>query len=196
MTKIAVLFSGGGAQYPGMMKELYDNIPASAEVFRKADRILQKNLSDICFNGTQEELNETSIMIPAIFSADIAAYAAILDGGMQPVATAGYSLGEWAALVAAEVISFEKAMEIVQLRSCAMKEATPAEGAGMAVILGQSKEYVEALCSRVMDSYVSPANYNCPGQITISGTNAALNEIERIAEIARHGGGFNKIILF
>lgn len=181
MKKICFLFSGGGAQYPGMMKELYDNIPACKEIFDKADDAVGKKLSEVIFAGTKEELSETSTMIPAIFTADIAAFAALRERGVTASAVAGFSLGEWAAVTAAGVIPFEQAMEIVQFRSDAMSAATPKEGAGMAVIMGKPNEYVEELCARVKDSYVCPANYNYPGQITVSGTDAGLHELERLA---------------
>lgn len=182
MRKIAVLFSGGGSQYPGMMKDLYDRVPASREIFDKADAATGRKLSDVCFWGTEEALSETSTMIPAIFTADMAAFAALNALGIRPAFAAGFSLGEWAAITAAGMVPFETAIRLVQLRSDAMEAATPHEGAGMAVVMGKPNDYVEALCARVTAGYVCPANYNYPGQIAVSGTNAALAELERIAQ--------------
>lgn len=179
--KTAYLFSGGGAQYPGMMKELAEIIPQSREIFEKADEALGFKLSEIIFHGTQDQLNSTEVMLPAIFVADMAAYTAASSIITKPQYALGFSLGEWAAITAAEVIPFETAVKLVRLRSVAMAEATPKEGAGMAVIMGKPNSFVEQLCSKVSAGYVCPANYNYPGQVTVSGTDEGLLELECLA---------------
>lgn len=181
MKKIGVLFSGGGSQYSGMMKEFYQNIRACRDIFEKANDVTGKDLTRLIMEGTKEELSQTNIMIPSVFTADVVAYAAIREHGVTPVMAAGFSLGEWAAVTAANIIPFEKAIEIVQFRSDEMTKATPSEGAGMAVIIGKPNDYVEELCTRVKGGYVCPANYNYPGQITVSGTEKGLNELECLA---------------
>lgn len=181
MGKIGIMFSGGGAQYPGMMRDLYDTIPECRAVFEKADEIVGYKLSDIIFNGTIEELSDTSVMIPAVFTSDVVSFIALKKYGVLPDIALGFSLGEWAAITAAGVIPFEIALELVQFRSDEMAKATPKNGAGMAVIMGKPNEYVENLCKRIKYGYVCPANYNYQGQITISGDKNGLDELEKLA---------------
>ena len=185
MRKIGLMFSGGGAQYPGMMKEFYETVHACRDIMEKADEVVGYSLSDLMFSSTMEELSGTSVMIPVVFAADVAAFTALKEHGIVPAMAAGFSLGEWAAVTAAGVIPFETAIGLVQFRSDKMAKATPVEGAGMAVIMGKPNEYVEELCARVKEGYVSPANYNYPGQITVSGTAKGLDELKRLAAEAR-----------
>ena len=182
MKKTGLMFSGGGAQYPGMMKDFYDTIPACRDLFEKANEVVEYRLSDRIFNDTKEELSITSVMIPAVFTSDLVAYTALKQYGIVPDMAAGFSLGEWAAITAAGVVPFETAIELVQFRSDEMTKATPAGGAGMAVIMGKPNDYVEDLCARVKEGYVCPANYNYPGQITVSGDTKGLDALEKLAE--------------
>ena len=181
MGKIGFMFSGGGAQYPGMMKDLYDNIPECKDVFDEADKIVGYKLSNIIFYGTKDELSVTRVMIPAVFTADVASFVALKKYGITPDFAVGFSLGEWAAITAAGIIPFETALKLVQFRSEEMEKATPSSGAGMAVIMGKPNDYVEELCKKITKGYVCPANYNYQGQITISGDNSGLDELEMLA---------------
>lgn len=181
MNKIAFMFCGGGAQYPGMMKELYDSIPECRGIFDEADRIIGRKLSEACFYGSEEELSQTENMIPAIYISDLAAYMALKNAGIEPDYMLGFSLGEWAALTASGVISVEEGISIVQFRSEAMERSTPVNGGGMGVILKQTNEAVETLCNKVLNGKVYPANYNYEGQVTVSGDNQGLEELEKIA---------------
>ncbi len=179
--KIAFLFSGQGAQYPGMMKDIAEASREAAEVFRIADQTLGRSISELCFNGTQEELNLTHNTQPCVLAADLAAYQAISEAGIRPDAVAGFSLGEYAALVAAGAISIEDVFPLIQKRADFMQEAVPVGKGAMAAVMKLSAEEVEALCKET-DGYVIPANYNCPGQIVVSGEAEA---IDRLCETAK-----------
>ena len=181
MVNIAFLFSGQGAQTPGMGKSLYDYSSAAKEVFVLADRVLDRSISELCFYGTQEELNLTHNTQPCMLAVDLAAYAAINENGIKPQAVAGFSLGEYAALVAAEVLSIEDAFKLVQLRADAMQAAVPVGEGAMAVIMKITAPEVEALCKQV-DGYVIAANYNSPLQTVISGETAAVSEVVKLAK--------------
>lgn len=176
MTNIAFLFSGQGAQTPGMGKSLYDNSAAAKKVFAIADSVLGRRISEICFYGTQEELNLTHNTQPCMLAVDLAAYAAISEHNIKPQAAAGFSLGEYAALAAAGVISLEDAFRLVQLRADAMQEAVPVGEGAMATFMNLSPAEVESLC-REVEGYVIPANYNSPGQTVVSGEAAAVKEL-------------------
>lgn len=179
--KIALLFSGQGAQYPGMMKDIAENCPESCKVFETADRALGRGISSLCFEGTQEDLNLTHNTQPCVLAADLAAYQAISAAGFKPDAVAGFSLGEYAALVAAGAISMEDVFPLVQKRADYMQEAVPVGHGAMAAVMKLSAEEVEGLCKEVA-GYVEPANYNCPGQIVVSGENDAVDQLLVIAK--------------
>lgn len=181
MKKTAFLFSGQGAQYPGMMADLAENYPEVKEIFDTADRTLGRSISDLCFHGSPAELALTHNTQPCMLAADLAAYAAAKANGLQPDAVAGFSLGEYAALVVAGVLSLEDAFTLVQLRADAMQNAVaPGEGA-MAAVMKLSSEEVEALCQEV-EGYVIPANYNSPAQITVSGEAKAVDNLIALAK--------------
>ena len=180
MQKIAFLFSGQGAQATGMMKDLCLASPAAQNVFETADHCLGRSISNLCFEGEQEELNLTHNTQPCVLAAELAAYAAIMEKGVKAVAVAGFSLGEYGALVAANAIGMEDAFKVIQIRADAMQEAVPVGKGGMAAVMKLSKEEVESLCQEA-GGYVIPVNFNCPGQIVVSGE---MEAVERLVDIA------------
>ncbi|MEO7445916.1 MAG: ACP S-malonyltransferase [Ferruginibacter sp.] len=172
----AFIFPGQGAQFPGMGKNLYDNNAVAKELFEQANEILSFRISDVMFTGTEDELKETSVTQPAIFIHSVAAYKNIENP--KPDMTAGHSLGEFSALVAAGALSFESALRLVQIRANAMQKACELHPSTMAAVLGLADEIVEDICAEVtngLGEVVVAANYNCPGQIVISGTLAAVD---------------------
>lgn len=180
--KIAFLFSGQGAQYPGMMKDLCDTDEAARRVFEQADKALGRSISQVCFEGTQEDLNLTHNTQPCMLAGDLAAGMALRAKGIEPDAVAGFSLGEYAALAFAGAIPVEEAFRVVQIRADAMQEAVaPGEGA-MAAFVGATAEQVEQLCAKVTKGYVVAANYNSPVQTVVSGTAAGVDEACELAE--------------
>lgn len=179
MGKVAFLFSGQGSQYPGMMKEFYETCAESRAVFETADRVLGRSISDLCFSGTQEELNLTENTQPCVLTANVAALMALLAHGVKADITAGFSLGEYAALVYAGVLPFEEAVRLIQIRANAMQAAVPVGQGGMIAVMGKTAEEVDALCAEV-DGFVKGANYNCPGQIVVSGDTAALEALKAL----------------
>ena len=181
MSRIAFLFSGQGAQYPGMMKDIYDSSESAKAVFDKADLILGRSISELTFTGTQEDLNLTHNTQPCMIAAELAAYEALIEKGIKPDVVAGFSLGEYAALVAAGVLSTEDAIRVIQIRADAMQEAVPVGQGAMAAVAKQDAETVKALCDEA-GGYVIPVNYNCPGQIVVSGENDAVDDLIRIAK--------------
>lgn len=184
MSKIAILFSGQGAQYPGMMKDLYDAEPVAKELFDKADAALGREISKVCFEGTQEDLNLTHNTQPCMLAGDLATAMVLKAHGIQADAVAGFSLGEYAALAYAGVISMDDVFSVVQIRADAMQKAVaPGEGA-MAAFIGATAEQVEEICSKVTKGYVVAANYNQPLQTVVSGSAAGVDEAYALAEIA------------
>lgn len=182
--KIAFLFSGQGAQYPGMMKDLYDSEPAAREVFDQADAALGRSISAQCFEGTQEELNLTHNTQPCMLAGDLAAAAVLRAHGIKADAVAGFSLGEYAALAFAGTLTVEETFRLIQIRADAMQAAVaPGDGA-MAAFVGASAEQVEEICARVTKGYVVAANYNSPVQTVISGTAAGVDEACALGEEA------------
>ncbi len=176
MSRTAFLFNGQGAQVEGMMRDLADRIPAASQVFQTADRVLGRSISSLCFEGPQAELDLTHNTQPCLLAADLAAWAALTAAGIQPQAAAGFSLGEYAALVAAGVLSTEEAFRLVQTRADAMQEAVPV-GRGAMAMIGECDEGTVLELCRQVDGYVTPANYNRPGQIVVSGETAAIKAL-------------------
>lgn len=163
----AFVFPGQGAQFSGMGKDLYESYPIAKQLFEEANRILGFNITDLMFAGTDEDLRQTKVTQPAIFLHSVI-LSKTLDN-FKPDMTAGHSLGEFSALVAAEALSFEDGLALVYKRAMAMQKACESAPGTMAAILGLADEKVEEICASVKDIVV-PANYNCPGQIVISGT--------------------------
>lgn len=180
MHKIAFLFSGQGAQAIGMMKDLYQTSPAARNVFETANCVLGRSISNLCFEGTQEELNLTHNTQPCVLAAELAAYVAITEKGVMVDAVAGFSLGEYGALVAANAIGMDAAFKVIQIRADAMQEAVPVGKGGMAAVMKLTKEEVEALCKEA-GGYVIPVNFNCPGQIVVSGEMEAVDRLVALA---------------
>lgn len=180
--KIAFLFSGQGAQYPGMMQDLYQEESVVKDLFDKADKTLGRSISDLCFNGTQEELNLTHNTQPCVLAADLAAGELLRSKGIIPEAVAGFSLGEYAALTFAGVISKDDVFPMIQVRADAMQDAVPAGQGAMAALIGNGSIQAAEICEQVKSGYVIPANYNSPVQIVISGETAAVDEAVSIAE--------------
>ncbi|HLW39190.1 MAG TPA: ACP S-malonyltransferase [Brumimicrobium sp.] len=177
----AYVFPGQGAQFIGMGKDLYDASPVAKELFEKANEILGFNITEIMFNGTDEELKETKVTQPAVFLHSTI-LAKVLGDKFQPNMVAGHSLGEFSALVASGVLSFEDGLKLVYQRAMAMQEACETEPSTMAAILGMEDEAVEQICESI-DEVVVAANYNCPGQLVISGSEKGIDlAIEKATE--------------
>ena len=173
--KHAYIFPGQGAQFSGMGKNLYDNNAQAKQLIENANDILGFRISDVMFTGTDEELKQTAVTQPAIFIHSVAAYLTIENAA--PDMVAGHSLGEFSALVANKVLSFEDALKLVSIRATAMQKATEINPSTMAAVLGLDDVKVEEICQHVTNStgeIVVAANYNCPGQLVISGTLAGI----------------------
>jgi len=165
----AYVFPGQGAQFVGMGKDLYDNNAVAKDMFEKADEILGFRITDLMFAGTDEDLKQTKVTQPAIFLHSVI-LAKTLGGEFKPDMTAGHSLGEFSALVAAGALSFEDGLQLVSKRAKAMQKACEAHPSIMAAIIGLPDEKVAEICASIENEVVVCANYNCPGQVVISGT--------------------------
>ncbi len=164
----AYVFPGQGAQFPGMGKDLYEKSEEAKQLFEKANAVLGFRITDILFNGTEEELKQTKVTQPAIFLHSVI-LAKVLGKDFKPDMVAGHSLGEFSALVAAGALSFEDGLRLVAARANAMQKACEIQPSAMAAILGLDDYTVEEVCQMVSEIVV-PANYNCPGQLVISGS--------------------------
>ncbi len=168
----AYIFPGQGAQFPGMGLDLYENYPIAKQLFEKANEILGFSITDIMFKGTAEDLRETKVTQPAIFLHSVI-LSKVLGDSFKPDMVAGHSLGEFSALVANGALQFEDGLRLVSERALAMQEACETTAGTMAAVLNLEDSVVEAICKEI-DGVVVAANYNCPGQLVISGEVAAI----------------------
>lgn len=171
----AFVFPGQGAQFVGMGKDLYETSAVAKEMFEKANEILGFRITDLMFEGTDEDLRQTKVTQPAIFLHSVI-LATTLGDEFKPDMVAGHSLGEFSALVAAKALSFEDGLKLVYKRALAMQKACEINPSTMAAVLGLSNEKVEEVCATITDEVVVPANYNCPGQVVISGSEAGIDK--------------------
>ena len=165
----AYVFPGQGAQFVGMGKDLYESSSLAKDLFEQANNILGFNITDLMFNGTPEDLRQTKVTQPAVFLHSVIS-ALVLGEEFKPDMVAGHSLGEFSALVAAQALSFEDGLRLVSKRAMAMQKACELEPSTMAAIIGLPDDVVDEVCDSITDQVVVAANFNCPGQIVISGT--------------------------
>ncbi len=186
----AYVFPGQGAQFSGMGKDLYDGNTAAKALFEKANEILGFRITDIMFTGTAEELKETKVTQPAIFIHSVVM--ALVSEEFNPDMVAGHSLGEFSALVANKCLSYEDGLKLVSQRALAMQKACELEPSTMAAVLGLDDAKVEEVCASVEEEVVVPANYNCPGQLVISGS---VKGIEIACEKMKEAGAKRALVL-
>lgn len=184
MSKTAYVFPGQGAQFVGMGKELYSSHPVAKELFDKANEILGFRITDIMFDGTDEELKQTKVTQPAVFLHSVIR-AVCLGEEFQPDMVAGHSLGEFSALVASGALSFEDGLRLVSKRALAMQAACEANPGTMAAVLGLPDEKVEEVVKSIEGAVVVAANFNCPGQLVISGS---IEGVDKACELLKEAG--------
>ncbi len=186
----AYIFPGQGAQFSGMGLDLYEKSPVAQELFEQANSILGFSITDIMFEGSAEQLKETKVTQPAIFLHSVI-LAKVLGDSFQPEMVAGHSLGELSALVANGVLSFEDGLKLVSKRALAMQKACEIQPSTMAAVLGLEDAVVEDTCAEI-DGVVVAANYNCPGQLVISGS---IEAIEKACEVLTEKGARRALVL-
>lgn len=188
--KHAYVFPGQGAQFSGMGKNLYEQNTIAKEYFEQANEILGFRITDIMFSGSEEDLKQTKVTQPAVFLHSVIAFLTTPD--LLPDMVAGHSLGEFSALVANKVLSFEDGLRLVAKRAAAMQRACEINPSTMAAVLGLEDAKVEEICKEFTDEVVVAANYNCPGQLVISGS---INGIQQAAEKMKAAGAKRALIL-
>lgn len=189
--KKAYVFPGQGSQFSGMGKDLYENSPLAKDLFEKANDILGFRITDTMFAGTDEELKQTKVTQPAIFLHSVI-LAAVKSADFHPDMVAGHSLGEFSALVANKTLSFEDALVLVSKRAMAMQKACEMNPSTMAAVLGMDDNKVAEICASITDEIVVAANYNCPGQLVISGSIAGVN---KACELLKAAGAKRALVL-
>ncbi len=187
--EIAFIFPGQGSQFVGMGKDLVENYNSAAELMDKANHILDLDLKEICIEGPEDKLNHTANTQPAIFLISMIINNLLVEQGIKPDVVAGHSLGEYSALAAAGVFTFAEGLNLVRKRGQLMDEALPAGMGTMAAVIGLEQDKILSICKNI-DGVCEIANYNCPGQIVISGTKAAINEAVKLCNNA----GAKKVI--
>ncbi|MCB9338572.1 MAG: ACP S-malonyltransferase [Lewinellaceae bacterium] len=186
----AYIFPGQGSQFEGMGKDMYENNGYAKELFEQANEVLGYRITEVMFEGDAEALKQTKITQPAVFLHSIIR-AKIAGNDFQPGAVAGHSLGEFSALVAADALAFEDGLRLVHQRALAMQKACEAVESTMAAVIGLDDEAVEKICAGIAETVV-PANYNCPGQLVISGT---VKGIEEAVEQCKAAGALKAVVL-
>jgi [acyl-carrier-protein] S-malonyltransferase len=189
--KNAYIFPGQGAQFVGMGKDLYELNPESKILFERANEILGFRITDVMFNGTDEDLKQTNITQPAVFLHSVIK-ALSLGESFKPDMVAGHSLGEFSALVANKTLNFDDALRLVYARAMAMQKACMIQPSTMAAVLGLDDSKVEEVCASITDDIVVAANYNCPGQLVISGT---IEGINKACELMKAVGAKRALVL-
>src|SRR6476469_10609858 len=191
--KHAFVFPGQGAQFPGMAKSFYDSSAFAKRLMEQANDLLGIRISDVMFSGSEEDLKQTNITQPAVFLHSVIAFKSI--EGMKPDMVAGHSLGEFSALIVNGTLSFEDGLQLVKIRAEAMQKACEQAPSTMAAVLGLADEKVEEICKQVQDEtgeIVVPANYNCPGQLVISGT---IKGVEKACDALKAAGAKRALVL-
>lgn len=185
-----MVFPGQGSQFPGMGKDLYQNNEQARELFQRANEILGFNISDILFEGSAEDLKQTKVTQPAVFLHSVILF--LTSEGLKPDMVAGHSLGEFSALVANGTLQFEEALKLVSIRANAMQKACEINPSTMAAVLNLDDAKVEEVCASITDEVVVAANYNCPGQLVISGS---IKGIEIACEKMKEAGAKRALVL-
>lgn len=189
--KNAYVFPGQGAQFVGMGKDLYDNNAEAKALFERANEILGFRITDIMFNGTDEDLKQTKVTQPAVFLHSVIK-ALSIGTEFKPDMVAGHSLGEFSALVANKTLNFDDALHLVYARAMAMQKACEIQPSTMAAVLGLDDAKVEEICASITDDVVVAANYNCPGQLVISGSVEGIN---KACELLKAAGAKRALVL-